>query len=30
MPNTGNLNSLAERLKAKTERERQEMEALTR
>ena len=30
MPNTGNLNSLAERLKAKTEQERQEMEALTR
>ena len=30
MQNTGNLNSLTEKLKAKTERERQEMEALTR
>ena len=30
MQNTGNLNSLTEKLKAKTERERQDMEALTR
>ena len=30
MQNTGNLNSLIEKLKAKTERERLEMEALTR
>ncbi|MDL2313631.1 hypothetical protein LJC36_01470 [Desulfovibrio sp. OttesenSCG-928-C14] len=30
MQNTGNLNSLTEKLKAKTERERQEMETLTR
>lgn len=30
MRNTGNLNSLTEKLKAKTERERQEMETLTR
>ncbi|MDL2216755.1 hypothetical protein LJB81_03360 [Desulfovibrio sp. OttesenSCG-928-M14] len=30
MQNTGNLNSLTEKLKAKTELERQEMEALTR
>ncbi len=30
MQNTGNLNSLAEKVKAKTERERQEVEALTR
>ena len=30
MQNTGNLNSLAEKMKARTERERQELEALTR
>ena len=30
MQNTGNLNSLTEKLKAKAEQERQEMEALTR
>ena len=30
MQNTGNLNSLAEKLKAKTNQERREMEALTR
>ena len=30
MQNTGNLNSLAERMKDRTERERQELEALTR
>ena len=30
MQNTGNLNSLAERMKAKTEQERREMESLTR
>ena len=30
MQNTGNLNTLTEKLKAKTERERQEIEALTR
>lgn len=30
MQNTGNLNSLAEKMKAKTERERQELESLTR
>lgn len=30
MQNTGNLNSLVEKLKAKTEQERREMEALTR
>ena len=30
MQNTGNLNSLTEKMRAKTERERQELEALTR
>lgn len=30
MQNTGNLNSLTEKMKARTERERQELEALTR
>ena len=30
MQNTGNLNSLAERIKARTEQDRQEVEALTR
>ena len=30
MQNTGNLNSLAERMKARTEQDRQEVEALTR
>ena len=30
MQNNGNLNSLAERMKAKTQQEQQELEALTR